>query len=202
MPMPVLKNKVFLAKGKRSVVYLARLGNKRVVVKEKRADSHAAGRMENEAYWLRHLNKSRIGPKFCYSGKDFVVMDHVPGARIVDWLESHGKADINRVLAEILGQFRELDLLGVNKEEMHHPVKHILVRGKKVTMIDFERCRFVHSPQNVRQFCQFLMSGRVSASLRQKGIAFDRPKIISLLKDYKADDSDRNFKRVLKALSL
>ena len=184
------------------MVSLARLGGKKVVVKEKRADSGAIGRMENEAYWLRRLNKSRIGPRFCYSGKDFVVMGYVPGIRIIEWLENHSKGETNGVLAEILGQCRELDLLGVNKEEMHNPYKHVLVRGKKVTMIDFERCRFVASPQNVRQFCQFLMSKNISALLRQKGIVFDSSRLIAILKDYKEDDSDRNFKRVLQALSL
>ncbi len=198
--MDKLKNKVFLAKGKRSVVYSAMLGRKKVVVKEKSSDSSAIGRMENEAVWLKKLNPLGIGPKFCSSGKDFVIMAYVPGIRILEWIPEHSRQEIRAVMLDILKQCRKLDELSANKEEMHNPYKHILVRSKKATMIDFERCRFVVEPQNVSQFCQFLMSANVNRMLQNKGITLDKENLISILKHYKKTHS--NFNEVLKALSL
>ncbi|MFH0752712.1 MAG: hypothetical protein V1914_03910 [archaeon] len=198
--MKLLKNKIFLAHGKRSVVYLAKLGSKKVVVKEKRAGSEAINRMENEAYWLERLNKVGIGPKIYSYGIDFVVIDYVPGLRILDWIPRHGEKKIKVVLLDVLKQCRKLDGLKVNKEEMHNPYKHIIVKGKKVTLIDFERCRNVRSPQNVTQFCQFLMSRKLSLMLERKGISFKD--MIKVLKDYKKNASEKNFERIRESLGL
>lgn len=51
-----------------------------------------------------------------------------------------------------------MDLAGVNKDEMTHPHRHILVHrdgGKwKCTFIDFEKCVLSSRPKNVTQLCQ------------------------------------------------
>lgn len=198
--MKQLKNKVFLARGRRSVVYTAKLGNRVVTVKEKRADSKAVGRMENEAFWLKRLNKMGIGPKFRFSGEGYLVRDLVQGEFILDWIPKRSVKDIKHVLLEVLKQCRAMDRMKVNKEEMHHPVKHILVHRKKVVMIDFERCHKAGNPKNVRQFCQFLMS--VSPMLHQKGIEVDRKELIHALQEYKGNNSDMNFRRILRTLNL
>lgn len=200
--MELLKNKVFWAKGKRSTVYLAEWGGRSVVVKEKLAGSGALGRMENEACWLKELNRHGIGPKFCFSGEDFVVMGYAPGERILDWMSEHSCKEIKSVLVKVLGQCRKLDELGVSKEEMHNPYKHILIKGKKVVMIDFERCHHSENPKNVRQFCQFLISGKASLMLGQKDIVIDKKKLIRTLKKYKENNSKVNFSRLLRTLNL
>lgn len=192
--MELLKNKVFLAKGKRSDVYLADWKGKRVVVKDKRPDSKAIMRMENEAYWLKRLNKEGIGPKFFFSGKDFVVMGYVNGERILDWVLKHSKKEIKPMLLEVLRQCRKLDDLHVSKEEMHHPLKHVIVGKGKVVMIDFERCHNTENPQNVTQFCQFIVSRGLVPALKEN--------LVDALKSYKEDYSGRSFRKVLRALSL
>ncbi len=192
--MELLKNKTFLAKGKRSNVYLADWKGREVVVKEKSPDSDAIMRMENEAYWLKQLNKVGIGPRLYFSGEDFVVMDYIDGERILDWAKKHANKDIKLVLIEVLRQCRQLDGIQVSKEEMHHPLKHVLVSKGKVVMIDFERCHRVKSPQNVTQFAQFIVSRGLMPVLKDD--------LVDALKEYKTDYSDRSFRKVLRALSL
>ncbi len=70
---------------------------------------------------------------------------------------------------------------------MHNPVKHIII-GKKVVMIDFERCIISESPKNVTQFVQFLTK---LDFIRRSGDLMD------LLKAYKYEQNDKNYKKLL-----
>ena len=82
-------------------------------------------------------------------------------------------------------QCKVLDDLGINKEEMHHPVKHILIGKKDIVMIDFERCSFSEKVKNVTQFIQFITSTNLSKILNEKGIFFDKEKLRDVAKNYK-----------------
>ena len=104
-----------------------------------------------------------------------------------------------KVLRDILRQCRVLDTMHVTKEEMHRPLKHVIV-GKKVVLLDFERARYDEFPKNVTQFCQFLISGVFSHTLVEKEISFDKEKMMPLLKRYKADQSKKNFKHIARLL--
>ena len=175
----------FFARGKRSVVYTDVLDGRRVAIKVKRKDSKAIFRIENEANWLKRLNKYGIGPKFISFEDGKLVMEFVEGERFLDWLENAEKSEVEGVLKEIFRQVRRLDLLRVDKEEMHRPVKHILI-GDCIKMIDFERCHVVDKPKNLTQFCQFLMSKKMSDMLVKKGFKrVDHVILRGFLKEYK-----------------
>ena len=57
----------------------------------------------------------------------------------------------------------------VNKEEMHHPLKHVLIKDTKAVMIDFERVHYTEKPKSTTQFCQFISSKKILDILKQKG---------------------------------
>lgn len=193
--MKEVKKKLYLAKGKRSVVYSGFLGKKRVVIKiEKKTD--AKNVIKNEAKWLKLLNKHGIGPKLYKEGKNYIVCEYIKGDRIIDWLKKNKKNRTLKILKEVLKECRTLDKLKVNKKELQRPVKHIII-DKKARMIDFERCKKTEKPKNVTQFCQFLMSTNVSQILKKKGIEIDKKKFIKLLKEYKKEQTEKNFKRIL-----
>src|SRR3989338_10952221 len=149
----------FLARGKRGEVFLTKYRGKTVVVKQIRSTSQALNTLENEADWLRKLNKQTIGPKLIKLEDGKLFMEYIQGVPIGAYLENH---PFSVTLAkEILNQCRVLDKLHVNKFEMHHPTKHILINPgkpsrKTVVMIDFERCKWTKKPKNVTQFVQFL----------------------------------------------
>lgn len=190
-----MKKKQYLAKGKRSVVYSGLLGKKKVVMKvEKKTE--AKNVIKNEAKWLRILNRYGIGPKLYKEGKDYIILEQVKGDRIIDWLKKNKKKEVIKVLKEILKECRTLDTLKVNKKELQHPIKHIII-GKKPKMIDFERCKRTEKPKNVTQFGQFLMSANVSCILKGKGIVLNKKKFIRLLKKYKKEQTEKNFKKIL-----
>lgn len=187
------------AKGRRSNVYLTTFKNKKAVVKKLKPGSEAFWAINDEINWLKKLNKYKIGPKI-YSFKDNeAVIEFIEGERIIEFLLHAGKKDIIKKLSEVFRQCRLLDEMGISKEEMQNPYKHVLI-GKKVVMIDFERCHYTEKPKNVTQFSQFLMSSRISKILESKGIKIDKPKAIRLLKEYRANPGNEAYNRILKIM--
>ncbi|MBS3162343.1 hypothetical protein J4467_00275 [Candidatus Woesearchaeota archaeon] len=61
------------AKGKRSFIY--KKGG--IIIKKIRPDTTAINRLENEAYWLKILNKHKIGPKFIKLEPDALFMEFI-----------------------------------------------------------------------------------------------------------------------------
>ncbi len=171
------------ARGKRGIVYSALKGKKKVAIKVSNPKSEAINRIENEALWLKKLNEHHIGPKlFEFHQAEpevpaYIIMEFVEGKQILDFLEDEKvkKADIEKVIRRVMKQLLTLDGLQVNKEEMHWPIKHIIIpQNNSPTLIDFERCRKTERPKNVTQFCQFLSSERVNKILADKGIALPK----------------------------
>ncbi|MDP1694358.1 MAG: hypothetical protein Q8L34_02345 [Candidatus Woesearchaeota archaeon] len=183
----------FLARGKRGEVFLTQYKGKTVVVKQVRPTSQALSTLENEAGWLQRVNTEHIGPKFFKLEEGKLFMEYIQGVPIGEYVEKH---PLSMVLAkEILDQCRVLDKLHVNKFEMHHPTKHILIKAgkpsrKTVVMIDFERCRWTEKPKNVTQFVQFL--------LQKKG--YKGKQLENLLKQYKQTHTEESYKQLIQAL--
>jgi len=178
----------FLAKGKRGKVYVD--GNYVV----KKADET---RIKNEVFWLKNLNKQGIGPKLVDYGKDWFRAEFVKGVLLEDYIKKTGSKEIAKVLKACLKQCRIMDTLKVNKKEMHHPVKHIFVVKDKPVFIDFERCKITEHPKNVTQFCQYLLK---LAGVFNGKMPVDKEAMIKVMKDYKREQSDGNFKKILSLL--
>ncbi|MBI4447625.1 hypothetical protein HY643_01470, partial [Candidatus Woesearchaeota archaeon] len=82
--------------GKRSVTYTKVENGIKVVIKKERRGVQAKNFLQNEAKWLKILNKKGIGPKFVRSGKNCLVYRYVEGERILDWMENAEKEEIKR----------------------------------------------------------------------------------------------------------
>jgi release factor glutamine methyltransferase len=182
----------YLARGRRGIVFTGTYKGMKVAVKTKKKQSEAIGRMQNEANWLKALNKKGIGPKFLFSGKEYLVYRFIKGKFITDYVDFSTKKEILTTLKDIFKQLYIMDKMQLDKEEMHHPFKHIIV-GKKPVMIDFERCHKTLTPKNITQFCQFIISKTMSLALKKKGIIIDRKKIIMQAKQYKKDYKQHKF---------
>jgi len=189
-----------LARGKRSVVYLCRLNGKLAVKKVEKENIQAVNRINNEVFWLKKLNKFKIGPRLYSFKKNYLVCEYINGKNIIPYLESVKNPE--KVILEVLKQCRRLDKLNADKKEMTNPYKHIIVRNNKPVMIDFERTKFSEKPQNVTAFFQFLTSSRINKILIKKQITLNKNKLLNLLKEYKKTYSEKDFKNLIKNLSL
>jgi len=177
-----IKDLKYLAKGKRSEVYIGDYRKKKIIIKKSK-------RAKIEAKWLKILNKYQIGPKFIFLGKNYLVYEFVKGERILEH-----KGNIKKIIKKVLEQCRKMDKLGINKKEMQNPYKHILIDKNKVKMIDFERCYYSKKVKNVTQFCQFLRE-KIFRKL-------DKKKLVEILKNYKKNPSDKNYSEILEFLKL
>lgn len=176
-----VRNLKYLAKGKRSKVYIGDYKRRKVAIK-------ISNKAKVEGEWLKLLNKYKIGPKLLYFDYDKIVYEFVEGDRIGDYLK---KKSINKnVLKKSLLQCRILDKLKINKKELTNPYEHILIKNNKAIMIDFERCYKSKNPKNITQFCQYLIKKKI----------LDK-KVIKLLKRYKREQNEKNFKEILLFLS-
>ncbi|AAB90815.1 MULTISPECIES: hypothetical protein [Archaeoglobus] len=161
-----------LRKGRHSVVYLT----EKYAIKQ----FHERFRYNflKEVKFLTLLQPFFFTPKLYFV--DFanlrIVMERLRGRRF-------DEAFIRKAVERALEACFIMDVMGVEKQEMNHPDKHIIV-GDDVYLIDFERARFKDRPSNLTQFCMYL---------RRFGIEIEK----TLLKDYKTSVNCENFSRIL-----
>ncbi len=190
----------FFTKGKRGFLYKGIYKGKSVVIKTKNPHSKAVGRIVNEAKYLEILNKHNIGPKLLFYAEEYLVYEFIEGIFFEDYLvQEKSSQKVRKVLRDLFEQLYTLDKLGINKEEMHHPVKHILIdKINKPWLVDFERCYKTEKPKNVTQFAQYLTSKRMVGILKGKGISVEKEKSINLTKEYKKEINKRNLEKIVK----
>jgi len=190
---------------------------KKVVIKTSNPKSKAFGRIENEIKFLKILEKYDIAPKIIYENENFFVYEYIAGEFILNFIENNPKEKIIIVLKKIFKMMYLLDKLDINKEEMHHPVKHILINktskiGKTdkttkknndnidVKLVDFERASMTNNPKNVTQFCQFLIWKKMNDMLRKKGIKIEMKNVIELAQKYKKRMNNENFQKIIRII--
>mmetsp|Transcript_72805 Transcript_72805/g.152067 ORF Transcript_72805/g.152067 Transcript_72805/m.152067 type:complete len:267 (+) Transcript_72805:136-936(+) len=153
----------------------------------------------SEGQWLARLNLHGIGPRLLHADTTRVVMEFVSGKRILSFLLEETNADVCLgTLEKVMLQLRKLDAMGVHKGELVKPDRHIIVKSDgDPVLIDFERCKDSSSPQNLTQFCQFLVSRQLANALSGPGkhLELDIETVRGLCKTYKQNgfkDDDFN----------
>lgn len=200
MKIKGIRNIKHFSKGKRGLIYTGLLKGKKVGIKIKNPKSEAVKRIKNEAKYLRILNKHKIGPKFVSFKNNKLVYEFVEGDFILDFIEKNDKEKVKNILIKTLNQMHKLDKLKIDKEEMHRPIKHIVIEKGKPVLLDFERAHETKKPKNVTQFCQFLISNNLNNILIKKGFKIKKGKIIKLAKKYKHEMNKKNFNGILKEI--
>lgn len=184
------KNKIF--KGHRGFVekinYKYKKKNIIAVKKYSRTEFYDA---EKESGILKILNKKGIGPKLYEHDKknNAIIIEYIRGERIINFILKKDKKKIFNITQKILEQLTIMDKMGINKQEMTNPYKHIIVRkddDEKYTpvMIDFERAQKTDRPKNITQFIQFLNSGRLKHIFKKKNIHVDKERLMNIAKSY------------------
>lgn len=167
----------FLARGKRGVVYLEQWRGKTICVKQTNPLAEIDC-MAVEAHYLKKVNRQGIGPQLYFFKDDRIGMEYIKGKPILEFFEQATRKQAIAVVKDVLRQCFILDRLGVTKEEMTNPYKHVIVRkmnGRvEPVLIDFERARHSEHAQNVTQFLQFLKSVAMEAVFKEKRIAINR----------------------------
>ncbi len=180
----------FLARGKRGIVFRGDWKNngqkKKIALKVENPRSNAPGRIAHEASGLKKMNISGIGPKYYFSGKRYVAMKLVEGKFIEKWIKESSAQEIRHLLRKVLKQCFKLDTIKMQKEEMHHPYKHVLITSRNNPMLlDFERLHFSQRPSNVTQFIEYIC--RMHNVLAERKVILNVEKLRELAGEYKRD---------------
>ena len=206
----LFRNIHYFAEGKRGMVYTAQFDKSLVIkkqipvkrrtitvaIKVKKKDSKSTDAIASEVHWLKVLNERAIGPRMMFSGEEYVAYEFTEGEYIEEWLPNASKEDIQKVLASVFQQCYVMDKLGVNKEEMHHPLKHIIVdKELNAVLIDFERCYETEKPHNVTQFVDYVEKRRVL--LVKKGFTFTLNDLREAAGKYKEKYDAKEFEKIL-----
>ncbi len=194
-----------LGKGYAGIVILAKKGTKPVALKIRRTDSPRKT-MDQETILLQAANKAGVGPILFHSSKNFIVMEYLDGRKIFDWigdLEGKGSATkLKMVIKKVLSDCYKLDAAGIDHGELSNITKHVIV-GKSIKMIDFESSSLERRVSNVTSATQAIFIGSGLAKKVQKIYTVpSRPKIISVLREYKKQPTQQSFDNVLQTLKL
>ncbi|MDH5459620.1 MAG: serine/threonine protein kinase [Candidatus Bathyarchaeota archaeon] len=193
-----------LGKGYVGIVTVAYRNMEKMAIKIRRVDADRS-RMQQEAEMLEKANSVSVGPKLLGVSKNFLLMQFIDGDLPPKWLEKRReKAQVRKVLREVLEQCWRLDEAGLDHGELSHAPKHIIINKKsKPFIVDFETASLIRKPSNVTSICQFLfISGLVARKVAEKLGEKDRATIIDVLRRYKKDRTRENFERVLKVCIL
>ncbi len=177
-----------IGEGWRGVVYSGYLNGEKLAFKVPSDPIHIPA-IQKEGMILEEVNKRGIGGQLVLKGNDFIAYRFIEGKHFKDVIN---KENAKKIFSQILNQARELDKLGISKDEMHRPHKNVLVdENLNVYLIDFERAKKTENLQNVTQFIQYLISGGSNYYLIK-----DKRKLIELAREYKKNMTEENFKKI------
>ena len=192
----------YFSKGKRSIILkiknedlkLIKIGEEKVVKKE----YYYLETIEKKSKKLfKNFEKFRFIPKFKFD-KDLLFLEEIKGKDYKQLKKEFLESKNEKILEKILLLFKKgliicflLDLFKINKFEMNHPEKHIILTEKgKVVFIDFERSTFSKKTKNLTQFSFFIFKELNEFGLIEEK---EKTKLKELLRKYK---KEKNWKRV------
>ena len=126
---PMLPRTRILGLGRESLVLLVQTNMGPLVLKVRRTDSPRSS-LEREATFHIQASKAGAAPRIHAYGKDYILMDPVPGMPL-DQLQ-----DIpHHIVVNILETARALDAAGILHRELSRPWLHIIVKEMRKTLI-------------------------------------------------------------------
>ncbi|OQS00712.1 hypothetical protein ACHHYP_02868 [Achlya hypogyna] len=193
----------FYASGKRGMLFVDRARTR--LVKVQKHDDHGVEVIEKESRWLAIVNRASLGPRLLGTGDGYLMCEFLAdGLDAIAYLQHPHvtRAHVAWFLRSVMYQCFVLDTLGINKAEMTHPMRHIIVLGTRVVFVDFEKCTYGRQRRNVTQVCQFLSSPRIVAAMAKKGHGISVDKLRAASKAYKARPHASTLEPVFRALRL
>jgi len=183
-----IKPGIGIYRGHRGIVRVKKIDNRMLAIKTSLSDAYDP---KKEGRFLEILNRYGIGPKLISFNDKELMMEFVEGTRILEYFSSDEavKKDILSIIKYLLDQLYCMDTLGINKQELTNPYKHIIIskKSQKPIMIDFERCSYAKNPKNITQFIQFLCSKKLKYILEKKNITMNRARLLGIAQNYKRD---------------
>ena len=163
--------------------------------------------MDNEVRLTKMANSVGVGPRLLNHTRDFIIMQHIRGEGIDEWLSEllgRGSAARARELVHrLLNQCRKLDLINLDHGQLSNLRKHVVIFDDSPYIIDFESASTNRAPRNVTTAAQYMfIGGKVSTRLKRILGLRKSDAILDTLRQYKRDMNDANYARVLASMKI
>jgi putative serine/threonine protein kinase len=195
-----------LGLGTVGVVVKASRGGRLCALKIRRTDANRPN-MDDEVRLATMASRVGVGPEVFASTRDMVLMQLLSPQELSDWLrglKGEGRRAAARdVIHALLNQCRTLDIMGIDHGQLSNLRKHAVVAGGRPWIIDFESASTGRRARNVTTAAQYLfVGGALSPRLRRALGIRDIEKLKRLLAEYKRDQSDYAYSKILENLRL
>jgi putative serine/threonine protein kinase len=160
--------------------------------------------MKHEAEMLKIANAVNVGPHFFDLTKNLLLMEHVEGTLLPQWLEkAKHKQTVRNVLRSALEQCWRLDETGLDHGELSHAPKHVIIKNSVPYIIDFETASTFRRPSNVTAMSQYFFIAKDTANQITKITGkINQERLKCALRKYKNEKTRKNFEAVLQTMSL
>lgn len=140
-----------ILKGKHSIVEIL---NDRVIKK-----FHYKLNFWKEVKYLTLLQLFEFVPKIYKINPEKleIEMEYIKGINLSKLLKIANNKEIIEVFKKSMDICYKLDKIGIQKCEMNHPDKHIIISNSKPFFIDFERAYQTNHPKNLTQFLNYII---------------------------------------------
>ncbi|MBI3116097.1 MAG: serine/threonine protein kinase, partial [Thaumarchaeota archaeon] len=128
--------------------------------------------MDNEVRLMKMANSVGVGPRLLRHARDFIIMQHIQGMGIDEWLSQlRGRGSAGRareLVHRLLNQCRKLDLINLDHGQLSDLRKHVGISDDSPCIIGFESASTNRAVRNVTTAAQYLfIGGKVSARLKR-----------------------------------
>lgn len=163
--------------------------------------------MDNEVRLTKMANSVGVGPRLLSHTRDIIIMQHIPGEGIDEWLSGlRGRGSAGRareLVHRLLNQCRKLDLINLDHGQLSNLRKHVVISDDSPYIIDFESASTNRAPRNVTTAAQYLfIGGKISTRLKRMLGLGETDAIIETLRQYKRDMSDGKYAKVLISMKI
>ncbi len=182
-----------LGKGTNSIVIKAFYKGEITVLKVLRLDS-PRNNLDMEARLLKLVSSEyrdyRIVPKIYLNSDWYLVMEHISGKNINDFLNDDvyimSKEEIKKLLTKIFFKAYLLDRLRIDHTELSRAKSHIIIEEDtyEPLFIDFESAKIKRKPHNLTSVVQAILIRHPSSEYLRDILSVSHHKIIKFLKTY------------------
>ena len=183
-------NPTLYAEGYRGLIYLLNLNGEKIAIKTPQ-ERKLIPTFQKEAKILLYLKERGVNfvPQIKFLGEDYFAYRFIEGEPFKRLQKELSPKEFRFFLRKLLTAAFVLDTLGVFKNEFQRPFTNVLISGKKLYLIDFERGQLNKYWKNLPQYLQYLVAVGV----------LDRSEAIELGKKYKEEPKEV-YKKVLRRL--
>lgn len=157
-----------------------------------------------EADMLQRANAVGVGPSHIAHSDNFLLMDHIAGPMLVDWLQKTQSAEVIRsIVSQLIHQAYRLDQAGLDHGDLRCITAHALVHSQEPVLIDFSKASLDRRPANITTLVQGLfISTHIAKLLCPWFRCVSKSALIEHLRHYKHHPSLAGFQSLTTYLGL